>query len=65
MARGNIISQKFDGVPRMQEGLHLIAKCLRRARGNGNIAWRPLIGAWELKSLLIIFESWYQLTVST
>lgn len=41
----------------LQEGLHLIARQLKNPRLNGDIVWRPFLGAWGLKSLPITFEA--------
>lgn len=40
----------------LQEGLHLIARRLRNPRIDGQVEWRPFIGAWGLKTLPIAFE---------
>jgi len=40
----------------LQEGLHLIAQRLQNPRLDGEIEWRPFLGAWGLKSLPIAFE---------
>ena len=41
----------------LQEGLHLIAQRLRNPRLDGNLQWRPFLGAWGLQSLPIAFDS--------
>jgi hypothetical protein len=41
----------------MEEGLHLIAQRLPRARLAGEVTWRPFRGgAWGIRSLPIEFE---------
>jgi cytochrome P450 len=40
----------------LQEGLHLIAQRLRNPRLDGEIAWRPFLGAWGPRSLPIAFD---------
>jgi cytochrome P450 len=40
----------------LQEGLHLIAQRLRNPRLDGEIEWRPFLGAWGLKGLPIAFD---------
>jgi cytochrome P450 len=40
----------------LQEGLHLIAQRLRNPRLDGEIAWRPFLGAWGPRSLPIVFD---------
>ncbi len=40
----------------LQEGLHLIAQRLRNPRLDGEVEWRPFLGAWGLKSLPIAFD---------
>ena len=40
----------------LQEGLHLIAQRLRHPRLDGEIKWRPFLGAWGLKSLPITYD---------
>jgi cytochrome P450 len=40
----------------LQEGLHLIAQRLRNPRLDGEIEWRPFLGAWGLRSLPIAFD---------
>jgi len=40
----------------LQEGLHLIAQRLRNPRLDGELEWRPFLGAWGLKSLPIAFD---------
>lgn len=41
----------------LEEGLHLIAKRLRNPRRTGEIAWRPMLGAWGLRTLPIAFDT--------
>jgi cytochrome P450 len=41
----------------LQEGLHLIARRLNHPRLNGEIEWRPFLGAWGLKHLPIKFDA--------
>ena len=40
----------------LEEGLHIIAQRLRNPRRTGEVAWRPLLGAWGLRTLPIAFE---------
>jgi cytochrome P450 len=40
----------------LEEGLHVIAQRLRNPRRTGEVAWRPLLGAWGLRKLPIAFE---------
>ncbi|HEY8385252.1 MAG TPA: cytochrome P450 [Porticoccaceae bacterium] len=40
----------------LEEGLHLIAQRIRRPRRVGAVTWRPLLGAWGLRSLPILFD---------
>lgn len=47
---------QFIARAQLQEGLHLIAQRLKNPRLNGEIIWRPFLGAWGLKSLPIAFE---------
>ena len=47
---------KFIAMNQLQEGLHLIAQRLKNPRVNGEIVWRPFLGAWGLKSLPIVFD---------
>jgi cytochrome P450 len=47
---------QFIARNQMQEGLHLIAQRLKNPRLNGEIEWRPFLGAWGLKSLPIAFD---------
>ncbi len=47
---------QFIAKAQLQEGLHLIARRLRNPRLAGEIAWRPFLGAWGVKSLPIAFE---------
>lgn len=48
---------QFIAKNQLQEGLHLIAQRLRNPRVNGEIVWRPFLGAWGLKSLPITFDA--------
>ena len=41
----------------LQEGLHLIAQRLQNPRLNGEIIWRPFLGAWGLENLPIAFDA--------
>ncbi len=41
----------------LQEGIHLICQRLRNPRINGEVTWRPFIGAWGLRSLPIAFDA--------
>ncbi len=47
---------QFIARNQLQEGLHLIAQRLRRPRVDGEIVWRPFLGAWGLEQLPIAFE---------
>ena len=40
----------------LEEGLHLIAKRLLNVRRVGELAWRPLLGSWGLRTLPITFD---------
>ena len=40
----------------LQEGLHLIAQRLKNPRLDGEIEWRPFLGAWGVKRLPIAFD---------
>lgn len=41
----------------LEEGLHLIARRIKNPQLNGEISWRPFLGAWGLKTLPIRFET--------
>jgi cytochrome P450 len=47
---------QFIARNQLQEGLHLIAQRLRDPRLDGEIRWRPFLGAWGLQSLPIAFD---------
>lgn len=47
---------QFIARNQLQEGLHLIAQRLRSPRLNGEIEWRPFLGAGGPKSLPIAFD---------
>jgi cytochrome P450 len=47
---------QFIARNQLQEGLHLIAQRLKNPRLNGEIVWRPFLGAWGPKSLPIAFD---------
>jgi cytochrome P450 len=47
---------QFIAKNQLQEGIHLIARRLRNPRLAGEIAWRPFVGAWGLKSLPIAID---------
>lgn len=47
---------QFIARNQLQEGLRLIARRLKNPRVNGDIEWRPFLGAWGLKHLPITFE---------
>jgi cytochrome P450 len=48
---------QFIARNQLQEGLHLIAQRLKNPRIDGEIEWRPFLGAWGLKSLPIAFDN--------
>jgi cytochrome P450 len=48
---------QFLARTQLQEGLHLIAQRLRNPVLNGEIGWKPFIGAWGLSKLPIRFEA--------
>jgi cytochrome P450 len=48
---------QFIARNQLQEGLHLIAQRLRRPRIDGEIVWRPFLGAWGLEQLPIAFDA--------
>jgi cytochrome P450 len=54
--RHNCIGQ-YLARNQLEEGLHIIAQRLRNPRRTGEIAWRPLLGAWGLRTLPIAFET--------
>jgi cytochrome P450 len=41
----------------LQVGLHLIAQRLHNIRRTGEIAWRPFLGAWGLRTLPLAFDA--------
>jgi cytochrome P450 len=41
----------------LEEGLHAIARRLRNPHRTGAIDWRPLLGAWGLRTLPIAFDA--------
>lgn len=47
---------QFIARNQLQEGLQLIAQRLRNPRVNGEIVWRPFLGAWGLENLPIAFD---------
>jgi cytochrome P450 len=47
---------QFLARTQLQEGLHLIAQRIRNPRLNGNIGWKPFIGAWGFANLPITFD---------
>jgi cytochrome P450 len=47
---------QFIARNQMQEGLHLIAQRLCNPRLDGELEWRPFLGAWGLKRLPIAFD---------
>lgn len=47
---------QFIARAQLQEGLHLITRRLKNPRIIGEVAWRPFVGAWGLKSLPIAFD---------
>jgi cytochrome P450 len=48
---------QFLARTQLQEGLHLIAQRLKNPVRNGEIGWKPFIGAWGLSKLPVRFES--------
>ena len=48
---------QFIARNQLQEGLHLIAQRLRNPRLDGEIEWRPFLGAWGVRSLPIAFDT--------
>ena len=52
----NCIGQ-FLARNQLQEGLHLIAQRLHNIRRTGEVAWRPFLGAWGLRTLPIAFDT--------
>ena len=40
----------------LQEGIHLIAQRLKNPRLNGEVTWRPFMGAWGPRQLPIAFD---------
>lgn len=49
---GNFIART-----QLEEGIHLIARRLKNPRVNGEVTWRPFLGAWGLRNLPITFDS--------
>ncbi|MFV8816980.1 cytochrome P450 [Haliea sp. E17] len=47
---------QFLARAQLEEGLHLIAQRLLNPQRNGEISWRPFLGAWGLRSLPIQFD---------
>jgi cytochrome P450 len=48
---------QFLARTQLQEGLHAVAKRLRKPRRTGDISWRPFLGAWGLRTLPIAFDA--------
>jgi cytochrome P450 len=48
---------QFIARNQLQEGVHLIAQRLKNPRIDGEIAWRPFMGAWGPKNLPISFDT--------
>ena len=48
---------QFLARTQLQEGLHLIAQRLHNIRRAGEIAWRPFLGAWGLRTLPVAFDT--------
>ncbi len=48
---------QFLARAQLEEGLHLIARRLHNIELDGDIAWRPFLGAWGLKTLPVHFEA--------
>jgi cytochrome P450 len=53
---GHICLGQFIARNQLEEGLHLIAQRLHKPKINGEIIWRPFLGAWGLKSLPVAFQ---------
>jgi cytochrome P450 len=47
---------QFLARAQLEEGLHVIAQRLRNPRRTGDIDWRPMLGAWGLRTLPIAFD---------
>lgn len=47
---------QFLARAQLEEGLHLIAQRIHNPRLAGEVAWRPLLGAWGLRTLPLRFE---------
>jgi len=47
---------QFIARNQLQEGIHLIAQRLKNPRRDGEVAWRPFLGAWGLATLPIAFD---------
>lgn len=48
---------QFIARTQLEEGLHLVARRLKQPRLCGEVAWRPFLGAWGLRTLPIRFET--------
>jgi cytochrome P450 len=52
---GHICLGQFIARNQLEEGLHLIAQRLKAPRLTGEVAWKPFLGAWGLKTMPIAF----------
>lgn len=48
---------QFIARNQLQEGLHLIAQRMKNPRFNGDVVWRPFLGAWGLEKMPIAFDA--------
>jgi cytochrome P450 len=48
---------KFIAVAQIAEGLHIIAKRMKKPTSPGPQAWRPFLGVWGIKGLPVEFEA--------
>lgn len=54
---GHLCLGMFIAKCQLEEGLHLITQRLRNPRLNGEVEWRPFLGAWGPKHLPIAFDA--------
>lgn len=52
----HICPGQFLARAQLEEGLHLIARRIKKPELAGAVQWRPLLGAWGLRTLPIRFE---------